>query len=124
MWSASHRGLAARHSLRAWRSLAGGLDRVHSRWAFVTWKPHIWQIPLSRFLTCWRTYHGLLRIFHSCTHASLQNVRRGFWTSPPHHRQTGSPAAFLTGLPHSSTVTTRRRTVLTRGSIGKTLEQL
>jgi hypothetical protein len=57
-------------------------------------------MPLSRFFTSRRTYDGLLRIFHSCTHPSPQNVRRGGATGPPHQRQTGSPAALRSGFPH------------------------
>jgi hypothetical protein len=78
--------------------------------------PHKRQVPLSRFLTCCRTYQGLLRIFHSCTHASPQNVRRGGMTGPRHQRQIGSPTSFRSGLPHWSAVTTRWRLVLT-GSV-------
>ena len=100
MWSASQRGRRVRQALRAARSEAGGFDRVHSRCAFTTFHPHSRQVPLSRFFTCLRTYHGLLRIFHSWTQLSLQNVRRGRCTGPRHHRQIGSPASFLSGTPH------------------------
>ncbi len=100
MWSASHSGRAARHAFRAARSPAGGLARVHSRCAFTTLRPQIRQVPLSRFLTSRRTYHGLLRIFHSWTHASPQNVRRGGCTGPRHQRQTGLPSASRSGTPH------------------------
>jgi hypothetical protein len=64
-------------------------------------------MPLSRFFTSRRTYHGLLRIFHSCTHGSPQNVRLGGVTGPRHQRQIGSPAALRSGFPHWSAVTTR-----------------
>jgi hypothetical protein len=100
MWSASHRGRAARHALRALRSAAGGLLRVHSRCALTTLVPHNRQIPLSRFFTSRRTYQGLLRIFHSCTQASPQNVRRGGVTGPRHQRQTTFPCASRSGTPH------------------------
>ena len=66
----------------------------------MTFTPQSRQIPWSRFFTSRRTYHGLLRIFHSCTQASLQNVRRGNVTDPRHQRQIGSPASFRSGLPH------------------------
>ena len=114
MWSASQRGRAARHAFRARRSEAGGFARVHSRCALTTFVPHSLQMPLSRFFTSRRTYHGLLRIFHSCTQVSLQNVRRGQITSLRHQRQIGSPASFLSGIPHCSDVTPRARLVLTR----------
>jgi hypothetical protein len=48
---------------RAARSDAAGFARVHSLCAFATFNPQSRQIPLSRFLTSRRTYHGLLRIF-------------------------------------------------------------
>jgi hypothetical protein len=57
-------------------------------------------MPLSRFFTSRRTYHGLLRTFHSCTHASPQNVRRGGATGRRHHRQIGFPCSSLSGMPH------------------------
>jgi hypothetical protein len=57
-------------------------------------------MPLSRFFTSRRTYDGLLRIFHSCTHPSPQNVRRGGATGARHQRQTASPAALRSGFPH------------------------
>ena len=38
---------------------------------------------------------------------------------PWHQRQMGSPAAFRSGLPHCSAVTTHVRRVLTRGDIGR-----
>jgi hypothetical protein len=62
--------------------------------------PQSRQIPLSRFFTSRRTYHGLLRIFHSWTHASLQNVRRGGRTRCRHQRQIGSPTSLRSGFPH------------------------
>jgi len=100
MWSASQRGRAARQRLRAARSPAGGCARRHSRCALITFVSQSRQIPLSRFFTSRRTYHGLLRIFHSCTHGSLQNVRRGGATGPRHQRQTGFPSAPRSGTPH------------------------
>lgn len=114
MWSASHRGRAARHRFRPARSVAGGLARLHSRCALTTSNPHDWQTPLSRFFTSRRTYQGLLRIFHSCTHASLQKVRRGGVTTTRHQRQTGCPCSLRSGTPHWSEVTARVRLVLTR----------
>jgi len=57
-------------------------------------------MPLSRFLTSRRTYQGLLRIFHSWTQASLQNVRRGGVTAARHQRQIGVPCASRSGTPH------------------------
>ena len=114
MWSASHRGRIARQALRAARSDAGGFARVHSRCVLTTFRPQRRQIPLSRFLTSRRTYEGLLLTFHSWTHASLQNVRRGRLTGVRHHRQMGSPASLRSGFPHWSAVTTRARRVLTR----------
>jgi hypothetical protein len=100
MWSASQRGLAARHARRAALSPAGGFARVHSRCALTTFTPHRRHVPLSRFFTSRRTYHGLLRIFHSCTHASPQNVRRGGFTGPRHQRQIGCPCSSRSGTPH------------------------
>ena len=73
---------------------------------------------MSRFFTSRRTYQGLLRIFHSCTQASLQNVRRGGATGPRHHRQTGFPCSSRSGTPHCSALTTRARLVLTSAYIG------
>jgi hypothetical protein len=118
MWSASHRGLAARQALRAVRSAAGGFARVHSRCALITFTPQRRQIPLSRFLTSRRTYQGLLRIFHSCTHPSPQNVRRGGDTGPRHQRQTTLPWTSRSGTPHRSAVTTRARRLLMIAFIG------
>lgn len=115
MWSASHRGRAARHAFLAARSVAGGFARVHSRCALTTLNPQSRQIPLSRFLTSRRTYQGLLLIFHSCTQASLQKVRRGRCTGVRHHRQIGRPESSRSGLPHWSAVTARARQVLTHG---------
>src|SRR5262249_28717725 len=119
MWSASHRGRAARHPFRAARSSPGGLAPVPSRSPLPTLGPPPRQVPLSRFLTSRRTYDGLLRIFHSCTHGSPQNVRRGGVTGLPHHRQIGCPRASRSGMPHWSAVTTRARLVLTPARIGR-----
>jgi hypothetical protein len=66
----------------------------------ITFTPHNLQIPLSRFFTSRRTYHGLLRIFHSWTQASPQKVRRGGATGPRHQRQIGAPLASRSGFPH------------------------
>lgn len=99
MWSASQRGRIARQAFRPARSEAGGFERVHSLCAFSTLKPQSWHVPRSRFRICCRTYQGLLRIFHSCTHGSPQNVRRGALTGPRHHRHIGSPSALRSGLP-------------------------
>jgi hypothetical protein len=100
--------------LRARRSVAGGFWRRQARSAERTSKPHDWHTPRSRFFTSLRTYAGLLRIRHSCTQASLQNVRRGFATTARHQRQIGSPAPFRSGLPQLSAVTDRRRSRLTQ----------
>ena len=84
---------------RAARSEAGGRDRVHARCALTTSNPHSRQIPLSRFFTCCRTYHGLLRIFHSWTQASPQNVRRGGFTGRAAPAADRLPGLVPLGLP-------------------------
>jgi hypothetical protein len=86
---------------------------------------HRRQIPPSRFQTCSRTYEGLLRSRHSCTQASLQNVRRrDAVIGSRHQRQIGRPSPSRSGFPHRSRATARRRMVLTRDLIERANAQL
>lgn len=105
MWSASQRGRQAVQTRLARASRARGLSRRQRISSLRTLKPHSRQMPRSRFHTCSLTYDGSLRTFHSWTHASPQNVRRGGRTSPWHQRQTGRPSEARSGLPQFTALT-------------------